>query len=121
MNFLRLARNISYNFFGRAICLRPQIIWFMAGIFLIILAVNFLIPPVKTNERDEKREKIQKEIVFWQKTEEDFPGYRDGYLKLAILNWKIYQNDEAQKFLNKALEIDPNNSIANSFARLLVP
>lgn len=117
MNFLRLARKLSYNFFGRAIRLRPQVIWFMAGIFLIILAVNFLIPPVKTKERDEEREKIQKEILFWQKTTEDLPGYRDGYLKLAILNWKIYQNDEAQKFLNKALEVDPNNRVANSLTQ----
>lgn len=109
MNFLRLGRKESYNFFEAA----------MAGIFLIILAVNFLNPPKKVALETGQREKIQKEIVFWQKTTEGFPGYRDGYLKLAVLNWKIYQTDEAQKFLQKALEIDPNNETIKRFKEMI--
>ena len=99
MNFLRLA---------------------ITGILLIILAVNFLIPiPIKINK---EWEETKKEIVFWQKTVEEFPGYRDGYLKLAILNWKIYQTDEAKSFLEKARTVDPNNrleiSLTQAFTRL---
>ncbi len=94
MNFLRLA---------------------ITGILLIILAVNFLMPIPKINE--EAQEKVKKEIIFWQKTVEEFPGYRDGYLKLAILNWKIYQNDEAKNFLEKARTVDPNNRLENSLTQ----
>ena len=53
-------------------------------------------------------EEIKTQIIFWQKIADEFPNYRDANIKLAILNWKISRLFDAQKFLNKALEIDPN-------------
>ncbi len=64
-------------------------------------------------------EKIKEEIVFWQKVVEEFPNYRDAYLKLAILNYKINRLFDAQKFLDKALSIDPNSEVANKFLKFL--
>lgn len=48
-------------------------------------------------------------ILSWQQITNQYPFYRDGYLKLAILNWKLYRPFDASKFLAKAIEIDPNN------------
>ncbi|MCL4397940.1 hypothetical protein M1403_02845 [Patescibacteria group bacterium] len=56
-------------------------------------------------------DQIKKDIVFWQKLAETFPGYRDAYLKLAVLSGQIYRNFDVYKFLEKAAEIDPNNEV----------
>ena len=53
-------------------------------------------------------EDIQKLIVFWEKIVVEKPGYRDGYLQLAVLNYKLWQNEKAQAYLKKALLVDPN-------------
>lgn len=51
---------------------------------------------------------IKKLIALWEKIVVEKPNYRDGYLQLAILNYKIWQNEKARQYLNKALEIDHN-------------
>ncbi len=57
-------------------------------------------------------EEIKNRITFWQKISAVFPNYRDAYLKLAILNYKLGRDFDTQKFLDRALEIDPNNDVA---------
>ncbi|MBI4099396.1 tetratricopeptide repeat protein [Candidatus Microgenomates bacterium] len=64
-------------------------------------------------------EKIQEAILFWQKVTDQFPNYRDAYLKLAILSRQLNRTFDAQKFLNKALEIDPNSEVAKKLSSLL--
>jgi tetratricopeptide (TPR) repeat protein len=51
---------------------------------------------------------IKKLISLWEKIVAEKPDYRDGYLQLAILNYKIWQNEKAQEYLKKALIVDPN-------------
>lgn len=53
-------------------------------------------------------QQIRNEIAFWEKVVAEKSGYRDAYLQLTILNYKIYQIDRAKKYLEKAKEIDPN-------------
>lgn len=65
--------------------------------------LNKLIANQKTSPQ-----KIQSEIKFWQLQIAKFPSSRDAYLKLAVLNWRLYRNFEAKKYLSKALAIDPN-------------
>lgn len=57
-------------------------------------------------------EEIKKQIIFWETVSQELPNYRDAYIKLAILNWKIYRLFDAQKFLARALQIDPNNEVS---------
>lgn len=54
-------------------------------------------------------EKVKQEILFWQKISEDYPYYRDAYIKLSILHWKLYQSFNSKKNLDEALSLDPNN------------
>lgn len=53
-------------------------------------------------------EDIQKLIAFWEKIIEEKPDYRDAYLQLVVLHYKLWQNEKAQAYLEKALVVDPN-------------
>lgn len=56
-------------------------------------------------------EQIKNNILTLQKISDQLPAFRDIYIQLAILNWKIYRPFVAQKYLQRALEIDPNNEV----------
>ena len=45
--------------------------------------------------------------------------YRDGYLQLAILEYKLRDYSKAQLYLGKALEIDPNFEKAKELGKAL--
>jgi len=62
---------------------------------------------------------IKRLISAWEKIVQEKPNYRDGYLQLAILNYKIYENQKALESLKKALEIDPNFTEARKLEKLL--
>jgi tetratricopeptide (TPR) repeat protein len=51
---------------------------------------------------------IKKLISGWEEVLEKYPNYRDGYLQLAYLYYKIYQDEKVKENLTKALELDPN-------------
>lgn len=69
---------------------------------------------------EEEPGKIKEEIKRWERILEERPGYRDIYFQTAILNWQIYQNQEALEAVNKALELDPNFEPAKDFKKLLL-
>lgn len=76
----------------------------------------------KIQEVKNQPEDIKGQIRFWQEVIDQFPNYRDAYIKLAILNWKIYRSFEAKRNLEKAFQIDPNNEVLNNLnLRLLSP
>jgi len=64
---------------------------------------------------------IQRLIDAWEKIVEEKPNYRDGYLQLAVLYYKIYENGKAKEYLNKALEIDPNFEPALELQKIIRP
>lgn len=59
--------------------------------------------------------RIQALVLLWQDRTNKNPNYRDGYLKLAILNWKLYRPFDSLKFLSLARSVDPNNNKLNIF------
>lgn len=65
-------------------------------------------------------EEIRSEILWLRKIIDQYPNYRDAYLQLAIRNWQLYRPFEARKFLEKALEIDPNNQTAVQLKSFIV-
>ena len=66
-------------------------------------------------------EDIKELIKAWEKIIEDKPQYRDAYLQLAILNYKINETQKAQDNLNKALEIDPNFELTKKLEEIILP
>ncbi|KPJ71036.1 hypothetical protein AMJ51_00295 [Microgenomates bacterium DG_75] len=62
---------------------------------------------------------IKRLIVAWGKLIEEKPDYRDAYLQLAYLHYKLYENEEAKEYLEKALELDPNFKPAKELEKFL--
>lgn len=71
----------------------------------------------KKFERDP--DEIRKLISEWEKIIGEKPNYRDAYLQMAILHYRIYEDDQAKEALNKAIEIDPNYQPARDLERKL--
>lgn len=100
---------------------------FLPLFFLFIIFINFFVIKKAQDILDQQTStaqllqtnKVNEEIIFWQKITEEFPSFRDAYLKLAILNYKINRLFDSQKFLNKAIEIDPNNEVVKKISSLL--
>lgn len=73
----------------------------------------------KIQDINRQPEEVRDETTRLQEIMNQLPNYRDGYLRLAILNWKLYRPFVAQKYLQKALEIDPNNEMARKISETI--
>lgn len=86
--------------------------------FLGILIFNFIYSHSLTLQKQKNEllkidiAKIQQQISSWENITREFPGFRDAYLKLAVLNLKLSRAEEAKKYLDKVLAVDPNNKEA---------
>lgn len=62
---------------------------------------------------------IKRLIAVWERIIEEKPNYRDGYLQLAYLHYKLYENEKAKECLEKAIELDPNYEPTRELERTL--
>jgi len=73
----------------------------------------------KAQEIINQPEKINQEINYWQKMLLIKPDFKDIYLRLSLLNYQIWQDDEAEKYWQNAFYLDPNNSTVKQMENLL--
>lgn len=62
---------------------------------------------------------IRRLITAWEEIVKEKPHYRDGYLQLAYLHYKIFENEKAKEYLQKAIELDPNYEPARELEEIL--
>jgi len=62
---------------------------------------------------------IKKLVSLWEKIIEEKPDYRDGYLQLTYLHFKLSENSQAQKHLFQAIKLDPNYKTTKIIKSLL--
>lgn len=62
---------------------------------------------------------IRRLIAAWEKIVEEKANYRDGWLQLSVLHYKLYENEKARECLQKALELDPNFEPALELKRII--
>jgi len=89
--------------------------------FIAVYFYNFVPTPAKSVQEvlgTFDNSSVYKEISFWETKATEFPNYRDAYLKLAVLNWKIKNDDLSKSYLQKAREIDPNNETLKKLTQL---
>jgi tetratricopeptide (TPR) repeat protein len=56
----------------------------------------------------QQRQQLQNEVKYWEGIAAKYQGYRDVYYRIAALQYKLGNISESQKYVKKALELDPN-------------
>ncbi len=100
--------------------------WFLIGLVsgillvaIIIVAGNIQANIEERKNLEQKRTKIKQEITYWQESARKYPGYRDAYFQLALLEYQLGDAQSAQSYLNKVESIDPNFQEAYTLEKLL--
>jgi tetratricopeptide (TPR) repeat protein len=55
-----------------------------------------------------EREQLQNEAAYWEQVSNKYQGYRDVYYRIASIQYRLGNYNESQKYVKKALELDPN-------------
>ena len=97
---------------------------FFVGLFCVLIAISLISIDIYTNFEKQKdltneKFKVIKEVSFWENEVRVRPNYRDGYMKLAVLNFQLKNFTESRENLNKALSLDPNFEKGIELDRLL--
>lgn len=62
---------------------------------------------------------VANEIQKWEKVVLEKPNFRDGYFRLAVSYYQLFNKEAAKTNILKALELDPNFLPAQQLLRLL--
>jgi hypothetical protein len=93
---------------------------FSGKIFIVNFLCGFLIMGIAIVGWDTKetmgilnkvrgeREYTKKEYTYWKSIVQKYPDYRDGYLKLSTVATKLGETHEAEYYMKKVYELDPN-------------
>ena len=90
---------------------------FVFGIALVSYQLSQTL--VEKQKLDRERDKITKEIERLKDVVKKYNGYRDAYLKLALLEYQIGEFGRAQYYVEKSTQIDPNNEKGRKFLKML--
>jgi tetratricopeptide (TPR) repeat protein len=56
----------------------------------------------------QQRLQMENEVKYWENIANKYQGYRDVYYRIGALQYKLGNISESQKYVKKALELDPN-------------
>ena len=71
----------------------------------------------RLREAQSKKQEILREIAYWEGVTRQYDDYRDGYFRLALLEYQLGNREQAKTYIQKALEIDPNFEAGIDFQR----
>lgn len=83
-------------------------------VFIFILAVVIVGLDLEENIKDKQsidseREKLTKELVFWESFIQEQENYRDAYFQASILEYKLGNKAKAKMYIEKGLSLDPTS------------
>lgn len=87
------------------------IVSFISGFLFIniLLQTVILVKSLKQLElARQQRMNIFNEIVYWKNISTQYSDYRDVYYRLATLEYEVGNISESKRYMQKALELDPN-------------
>ncbi len=97
-----------------------------AGIVLLIMLFLIASSGVKLYKSIQKKNKVVAErnillndVRKWEEIAKRYPGYRDGYFNLALLEYRLGSTRKAKEYLNKTLELDPNFEAGRKLEKLI--
>lgn len=86
---------------------------------IVVLTKDLYDKAIEINKIIVNRQNIQRQINFWQSVSEKYPGYKDAYFKIAILQYQLGDLESSKKNNNKALLLDPSYDDAKKLEKLL--
>lgn len=94
-------------------------------VFVFILAVIIVGLDFQRNIEEKKtidfqREKLTKELIFWEDFISKNQNYRDAYFQASILEYRLGNASKAKKYLEKGLILDPNSENGKKLEEFLV-
>lgn len=95
---------------------------FVAFIFILAVIVVGLDLQANTQERqtiDLEREKLTKELKYWEDFIAKHQNYRDAYLQASILEYKLGNTSKAKMYVEKGLALDPNSENGRKIEKFL--
>ncbi|MDP2649920.1 MAG: hypothetical protein Q8P10_03665 [bacterium] len=122
INREKLGKNNLFPKIYRIITDTKFIISFVSFILICFIAFEaFVIWKDIEVLKEIKKEKqiVKEEIKHWEDVVINHPDYRDGYFKLATLEYKIRNKGRSKWYLEKTIELDPNFEGAKKLAELL--
>lgn len=93
---------------------------FMVGFFLmamVIVGKDIQINIAKLETTDQHRQAIIDSLHQWEQVIAAYPGYRDGYYQLALLETQLGNKQGAYTYTMKALAIDPDFKEGKAFVQ----
>lgn len=81
---------------------------FVGGGIVLAIALTNLGLWAKNEIAKWQRSPIEREITKWESVVNETPTYRDGYLKLSTLYWKLHEDEKVRSAISRAEIIDPN-------------
>jgi tetratricopeptide (TPR) repeat protein len=86
----------------------------------IVVASFFLYNAIKERQQVEtEKEKVMQEINYWENVVSEHKDYRDGFFKLALLEYQIGNKQKSWEYLQKSLELDPNFEKGRDLEKML--
>ncbi len=97
---------------------------FLVGFLSVLIAISLISIDIYTNFEKQKeltneKFRVLREVSFWENEIKVRPGFRDGYMQLALLNFQLKNFNESRENLDKALVLDPNFEKGRELERLL--
>ena len=97
---------------------------FFVGFLSVLIAISLISIDIYSNFEKQKeltneKFRVLREVSFWENEIKVRPGFRDGYMQLALLNFQLKNFNESRESLDKALVLDPNFEKGRELERLL--
>jgi len=87
---------------------------------LIIVGIDMYSNMQKKQDLFSVRKRVEIEKMYWEKITTIHKNYRDGYYKLALLEYTLGNSDRAMRYVTQALQVDPNFLPGKVFAEKIV-
>lgn len=93
--------------------------FFLLLVVLYLLFAFFLKNLSEYKHLKTEKEQIIKNAEFWKNVTIEKPNYRDAYMEVAILEYRLGNINETKLYLEKALVLDPNFKKAKEIKKII--
>lgn len=94
-------------------------VYFLFLVALVVVGTDVYKKSFVYFKLSSQRGEISTEIKGLEDKVRKYPGFKEGYLKMAILEYRIGNFDKSKTYVKQALVLDPNFKDAVDFAKLI--